>query len=193
MENVLIVSSSKTAAQSLASFFSDTFGCTPKATESAYQAINLLEKDSSVEIAVINSPLMDGSGVELAEHIVSDTLAYCILVMKRENAEKIEERAEKNGIIVVGKPFSRELFYKIVRTIDITIGRSYKLYQETLRLENKINEIKTIDKAKFMLMQYKEMTEAEAHTYIEQCAMNKRKKKNIVALEIIDKINEQYL
>ena len=37
------------------------------------------------------------------------------------------------------------------------------------------------------------MTEAEAHAYLEQYAMNKRKKKSIAALELIDRINEQYL
>ena len=193
MENVLIISSSKAAAQSLAAFFKDTFSCTPKAVESAYQAASIIEKDPTVELTVINSPLMDGSGVELAEHIVSDTVSCCILIIKRENAEKISERAEKNGIIVLGKPFSKELIYHLVRTVDITLKRSYKLYQETIRLEQKITEIKTIDKAKFMLMQYKGMTEADAHAYLEQYAMNKRKKKNIAALEIIDKINEQYL
>ena len=44
-----------------------------------------------------------------------------------------------------------------------------------------------------MLMQYKGMTEEEAHDYVEQYAMNKRKKKSIAALELIDRLNEQYL
>ncbi|MBR1592023.1 MAG: ANTAR domain-containing protein [Ruminococcus sp.] len=193
MENVLIVSSSKTALQSLASFFKENFSCVPKAAESAYQAEGFLEKDPSLELVVINSPLMDDTGIELAEHIVSDTLSCCILMIKRENAEKFSERAEKSGIIVIGKPFGRDLIYQLVRTVDISLKRSQKLYLETIRLENKITEIKTIDKAKFMLMQYKEMTEAQAHSYLEQYAMNKRRKKNIAALEIIDKINEQYL
>ena len=44
-----------------------------------------------------------------------------------------------------------------------------------------------------MLMQYRDMTEDEAHSYVEQYAMNKRKKKSIAALEIIDKLSEKYL
>jgi response regulator NasT len=93
----------------------------------------------------------------------------------------------------VGKPFSRTLLYQLVKTIDIAVNRSLKLYSENLRLEKKISEIQTIDKAKFMLMQYKGMTEEEAHAYVEQYAMNKRKKKSIAALAIIDKLSEQYL
>lgn len=62
-----------------------------------------------------------------------------------------------------------------------------------MRLEERIGEIKVIDKAKFMLMEYKNMTENEAHYYLGQYAMTKRKKKSVVASEIIDKLSEYYL
>lgn len=193
MEKVLVISSNVSASQALVSFFRDSFRCTPKVVESAYQARTFLDKDPSVELAVINSPLMDGSGLELAEYIVEKTASNCIFMIKEEQAEKIGERAEKMGVIIVGKPFSRTLLYQLVKTLDIAINRSLKLYQENIRLEEKIREIQAIDKAKFMLMEFKGMTEDEAHSYLEQYAMNKRKKKSIAALEMIDKLNEQYL
>lgn len=193
MEKVLVISSSKSASEALVGFIRDSFRCVPKLAESAYQAKTYLDTDPSIELAVINSPLMDESGFELAEYIIEKTAANCIFMIKEENAEKISGSAEKSGIIVVGKPFSRTLLYQLVKTVDIAVNRSLKLYRENLRLEQKISEIQTVDKAKFMLMQYRGMTEAEAHAYLEQYAMNKRKKKSIAALEIIDKINEQYL
>ncbi|MBQ3855706.1 MAG: ANTAR domain-containing protein, partial [Ruminococcus sp.] len=91
------------------------------------------------------------------------------------------------------KPFSRSELYQLIKTVDIAVTRSLKLFHENLRLEQKITEIQTVDKAKFMLMEFKGMTEDEAHSYLEQYAMNKRKKKSIAALEMIDKLNEQYL
>ncbi|MBP3249140.1 MAG: ANTAR domain-containing protein [Ruminococcus sp.] len=193
MEKVLVISSNVSASQALVSFFRDSFRCTPKVVESAYQARTFLDTNPSVELAVINSPLMDGSGLELAEYIVEKTASNCIFMIKEEQAEKIGERAEKMGVIIVGKPFSRTLLYQLVKTLDIAINRSLKLYQENIRLEEKIREIQAIDKAKFMLMEFKGMTEDEAHSYLEQYAMNKRKKKSIAALEMIDKLNEQYL
>jgi len=193
LEKVLVISSNVSASQALVSFFRDSFRCTPKVVESAYQARTFLDSDPSVELAVINSPLMDGSGLELAEYIVEKTASNCIFMIKEEQAEKIGERAEKMGVIIVGKPFSRTLLYQLVKTLDIAINRSLKLYQENIRLEEKIREIQAIDKAKFMLMEFKGMTEDEAHSYLEQYAMNKRKKKSIAALEMIDKLNEQYL
>ena len=193
MEKILVVSSNKSVSETLAAFFRESFRCTPKLAESAYQAKNYIESEVSIELVMINSPLMDESGLELAEYITENTSANCVLLIKSEVAEKISDRAEKGNIIVVGKTFNRTLLYQIVKTIEIAVNRSLKLYHDNLRLEEKIAEIQSIDKAKFMLMEYKEMTEEEAHAYLEQYAMNKRKKKSLAALSIIDKLSEQYL
>lgn len=193
MEKVLVISSNKSASEALVKFLRDSFGCKPILVESAYQAKSYFDSDPSIELTVINSPLMDESGFELAEYIIEKTAANCIFMIKEDQAEKVNGRAEKIGVIVVGKPFSRTLLYQLIKTIDIAVNRSLKLYHENIRLEEKLNEIQTIDKAKFMLMEYKGMTEQEAHSYLEQYAMNKRKKKSIAALAIIDKLSEQYL
>lgn len=193
MENVLIISSNKNAAETLSEFIRESFQCSVKAVETAYQARIYLDKNKMTELAVINSPLMDESGEELAEYIIQNSVAGCILLGKSERIEKISEKAEKCGIILISKPFNRTLLYQLIKTVDISVRRSWKLYEETIRLEQKIDEIKTVDKAKFLLMEYRGMTEEKAHNYLEQYAMNKRKKKSIAALEIIDKINEQYL
>lgn len=193
MEKILVVSSNKNATETLLDFLRGSFKCSPKIVESAYQAKTHLESNLLTELVMINSPLMDESGVEFAEYVTENTTANCILLIKSETAEKISERAEKAGVIIVGKPFSRTILYQIVRTVDIAVNRSAELYLRNARLEEKINEIQSIDKAKFMLMEYKGMTESEAHAYIEQYAMNKRKKKSIAALAIIDKLSEQYL
>jgi len=193
LENVLIISSNHNSEEVLSEFISESFNCVPKTAESAFRARQILESSPETELVIINAPLSEGSALELAEYIVENTIANCIIIIKQEKAEKIIERAEKNGIIVLGRPFSRNVLYQLIRTVEIAVKRSWKLYQETVRLEEQISEIKTIDKAKFMLMEYREMTEEQAHSYLEQYAMNKRKKKNIAALEIIDKISEQYL
>lgn len=193
MENVLIVSGNKSAAETLSRFIRESFQCSVRAVESGYQAKSIFSSDTALDLVVINTPLIDESGIDLAEFITENTAAGCILIIKPENAEKTSERAEKSGVIVMLRPVNRGLLYQLVKTADIALRRSLKLYQEKQRLERRIEEIKTIDKAKFMLMEYKSMTEAEAHEYLEKYAMNKRKKKYIAALELIDRIHEQYM
>lgn len=193
MEKVLIISSNKNSAEALAGFIRESFHCSVRAVESGYQAKSLFGSDPSLDLALINTPLMDESGMELAEYITENTTANCIMLIKAENEPKVADRAEKSGVIVMLRPINRGLLYQLVKTIDIAVRRSFRIYQEKARLERRIDEIKTIDKAKFMLMEYRGMTEAKAHEYLEQYAMNKRKKKYIAALELIDKITEQYL
>lgn len=193
MENVLIVSSNKVASETLFNFIKDSFRCEVRTAETSYQAKNIVDSVPSIELAVINSPLSDESGAGLAEYIMENTSANCILIIKADLAEKHMERFDRSGIIVISKPFNKTMLYQMIKTVDIAIRRSWQLYEETVRLEKKIEEIRTVDKAKFMLMQYRGMTEAAAHEYLEQYAMNKRKKKSIAALEIMDKLSEEYL
>lgn len=192
MENVLIISSSRNFTQQLAGFIRDSFNSSVRAVETAYQARSIIDGSSpGFDLAVINVPLADESGVELAEFIAESTMAGCIVMVKAEKAEMLSERLEKSGVPVASKPFSKSVFYQLVSTVEISLRRSRSLYEKALRLEEKIEEIKTIDKAKFMLMEHRCMTEDEAHAYVEHYAMNKRKKKTMAALEIIDKIAEQ--
>ena len=190
MENVLIVSSNKNAADILTKFLNDSFRCSVRTVATASDARGIVSGNQSWELVMINIPLSDERGTDLAEYITENTAAGCIVMIKTESAEKLMEWADRCNIIVASKPFSRQVLYQIVKAVEMSVRRTWNLYQETVRLERQISEIRLIDKAKFLLMQYKNMTEDEAHSYIEQYAMKKRKKKVIAASEIIDKINE---
>lgn len=193
MEKILVVSSDQKTSEILVNILRDSFRILPKVVESAYQAKMRLESNCDYELVIINTPLMDEVGINFAQNIIEKTAANCILLVKQEIAEKISESAEKLGIILIGKPFNNKMLYQVIKTISIAVNRSLKLYHEKMRLEEQIGEIKVIDKAKFMLMEYKNMTENEAHYYLGQYAMTKRKKRSIVASEIIDKLSEYYL
>lgn len=193
MEKILVVSSDQKTSEILVNILRDSFRILPKVVESAYQAKTRLESNCDYELVIINTPLMDEIGVDFAKNVIEKTAANCILLLNQEIAEKISEPAEKLGIILIGKPFNKTMLYQVIKTVNIAVNRSLKLYRENMRLGEKIGEIKVIDKAKFMLMEYKNMTENEAHYYLGQYAMTKRKKKSIVASEIIDKLSEYYL
>lgn len=194
MENVLIISSSRSFTEQLAGFIRDSFNSSVRAVETAYQARSILDDSSPpFDLAVINVPLSDESGVELAEFIAESTLTGCIVMARSEKAEMLSERLEKSGVPVAPKPFSKSVFYQLVKTVEVALHRSQRLYEKTLQLEGKIEEIQTVDKAKFLLMEHRGMTESEAHLYVEHYAMNKRKKKKLAAMEIIDGIMERHL
>lgn len=193
MEKVIVISSAGTAADTLSLFLKECFGCKVTIADSARQAREILSGSRDFELVLINSPLVDETGIELAEYAAEITAASCMVLIKSENYEKVSPRADRGDIILVAKPFSRQVLYQVVKAVNTALRRSYAMYEETVRLERKIDEIKIIDMAKFRLMEFRGMTEQEAHSYLEQYAMKNRKKKSVAALEIIDKINEQYM
>ncbi|MDD6278212.1 MAG: ANTAR domain-containing protein [Oscillospiraceae bacterium] len=193
MENVIIVSGNKSASESLSDFFTESFQCNPRHAESASHAYSIFESGAEFELAVVNAPLPDESGMRLCEYISDNTSAFCMLIVKSENAARLSDFADKNNIVLVPRPFSKASLYQSVKLIEISLRRYFKLYQEAARLEQKIDEVRRIDKAKFMLMEYKKMSEQQAHSFIEKYAMNIRKKKSLAAYEIINKLTEEYM
>ncbi len=193
MEQILILSGSNGAAVSLTGFLQESFRCNVRALPSAHQAKCALESDSHIELVVINAPLIDENGIDLAKYVTQNTNSSCILLLRKEQAEQFAWLTAQYQVIVMGKPLNKPLLYQLICTLDITMRRCAGILEENRRLEQKLRDIRTIDRAKFLLMQYENMTEEAAHSYLEKYAMDKRKRKPIAAMEIIDRINEQYL
>ncbi len=57
---------------------------------------------------------------------------------------------------------------------------------ENRKLKDTISDLKLVDRAKCALIQYLNMTEADAHRFIEKQAMNKRLSKREIALQILN-------
>ena len=62
------------------------------------------------------------------------------------------------------------------------------LQKENRKLKNKIEEIRTVDRAKCLLIQFESMTESDAHRYIEKAAMDQR----VPRLQVAQEILQQY-
>lgn len=72
--------------------------------------------------------------------------------------------------------------------IKVAIAVQYKvqvLSSQTTKLKVKMEEIRVVNRAKMLLMQNLNMTEADAHRYIEKEAMDRCIKKTTVAEQVI--------
>jgi response regulator NasT len=134
---------------------------------------------------VINCPLTDEYGNELAEHISTATNSSCIMIVKAENSEQVSERMEDYGVLVVPKPLSRQLFYQSLKFINASRKRMLGLQNENIKLHKRLEEMRTVNRAKFALMQYLNFTETQAHRYLEKQAMDMRCTKLEVAMSVI--------
>lgn len=149
---------------------------------------SVLEK--SYDIVVIGAPLPDESGLELALDIASAGSAGVLIAVPPEVYDSILEKVSELGVLAVSKPVSRFTAQTAVKFLMAVQDRMTRLRQETARALEKTDEIRKIDRAKFLLMEKKHLTEDEAHRYIGKLAMDNAVTRLRVAMVIIDKYED---
>lgn len=188
MDSVLIVSGSDKSRSALADLAKLCGVSVQTGSGSGSDARRLL-LNHAYDLVIINTPLPDEYGTELAI-AASDSLCGVMMIVKAENADEISEQVEDFGIFVVEKPISRQVFFRTIRMVGVQLHRMQGLQQENRKLKNKIEEIRTVDRAKCLLIQFEGRTEAEAHRYIEKRAMDLRVSRLQVAQEILRRYEE---
>ena len=126
--------------------------------------------DGMFDLVLVNTPLPDEFGHELAQTVTHDTMADVILLAKAEIADSVAEKVEDDGVFVIPKPLSRVLFTQALRMTRAARQRLTGLQSENRRLQQRIEDIRAVDRAKCLLIECCSMTEPEAHAYIEQQA-----------------------
>ena len=134
---------------------------------------------------LINTPLSDEFGHELAVFAAGSTGAGVVLLVKAEMADEVAVRVEDAGVFVVPKPLNRALLFGAVKLAQAANRRIMGLQRQNNILQQKIDDIRLVDRAKCALIQYRLLTEPEAHKYIEREAMDSRRTRREVAQAIL--------
>ncbi len=124
------------------------------------------------DLVVINSPLPDEPGDELAVDVTDKCNASVLLVTPREEFEDVLSRVTDYGVLVTPKPSPRGRIDKAIRFLISIQNRMHILERKAAAAEEKIEELRTVNRAKLLLMEKKLMTEDEAHRYIGKQAMD---------------------
>lgn len=135
---------------------------------------------------VINSPLLDESGVELAIDAANQLNSSILLIVSGSVYMQTLERVTDYGILVIEKPLPVHRISHAVRFLTAHQTRIKELEQRVQSAEDKVQEIRLIDKAKFYLIERKHLTEDEAHRYIGKTAMNHGVSRKRAAQQILD-------
>lgn len=185
MERALIVSSNAEMSE-LADLLLriEGFGRTASAS-SGSEARRLVTNGTEPELVIINTPLPDEFGQELAEMIADTTSAGIILICGSDVADDIADRVSDSGVNVIAKPVSRELLQRTIRLIIAARVRMSGVKKENADILSRIEEMRIINRAKTTLMKYLKFTEPQAHKYIEKQAMNNRQTRLETALKIL--------
>ena len=185
MDRILIVSSNEKASAAIITLVKEAFPeCSPSMVSSGLEARRIAGQNN-YDAVIINCPLSDEYGFDVAELVCDSSMASCIMIVKNDNADVVSERMEDLGVMVIPKPLSRNLFFRTMKFINASRKRLLGLQTENLKLHKKLEEIRTINRAKLAIMQYLGFTEQQAHRYLEKQAMDLRCTKIEVALKVI--------
>ena len=146
----------------------------------------LLER--SYDIVLINTPLPDDFGTHLALDISETSGAGVLLLVKAEQYAELSARLTPSGILTVQKPTTPQLLTQALQLLCGTRERLRRMEQKTASFEEKMAEIRLVNRAKCLLIERKAMTEQEAHRWIEKQAMDRCVSRRVIAEEILETI-----
>lgn len=119
------------------------------------------------DIVIINTPLPDDFGTSLALD-VSETDGVCVLLFTRaENFSELSSVLAPHGVLTLPKPTSPELTEEVVELMCATRERLRRIEIKKSFAEERMEDIRVVNKAKWFLIEQLKMTEQEAHRYIE--------------------------
>ena len=184
MDSVLIVSNTSSTLGIISDLLNSQSFSRIVTSQHCGEARRSLIQDS-YDLIIIDSPLSDESGEDFALYAAEQTDSGIIYIIDNERLYDVSSEVEDAGVFVLPKPVSPEFFYQAVKLLIASRKRVHYLENENLKLQRKIEEIRLIDRAKCILIQYLQMTEPQAHKYIEKQAMNLRQSRVQMAESIL--------
>ena len=182
--SVLVVSSAEKFVKPMLEMLPEKmFDPIMTATDATQARRKLLE--NNFDIVIVNSPLKDEFGTRLALDICSKSSAGVLLFVKAEHYADITAKVMPYGVLTISKPTSSSMIAQSVQMLCSTRERLRIMEKKNASVEEKIEEIRIVNRAKCLLIEQLKMTESEAHRYIEKQAMDRCVTRRVIAENII--------
>ena len=182
--SVLMVSASEKFNKSTAELLPVGEFWPVKIVKSVGEARRLL-LNGHFDMVLINAPLPDEFGSKFAADLTDMSDSSVMLFVKSELFDELYFKMTDQGVVLISKPTTRQMVTQNLRVLCATRERLVKLQEKQQTVEQRMEEIRIINRAKWKLIDSRGMTENEAHKYIEKRAMDYRITKREVAEEIL--------
>lgn len=139
----------------------------------------------SYDFVIINAPLPDDFGTRLAIDAAGKPGTVVLLLVRSELYEEINAKVTPQGVFTLSKPIPAQLLQQSLRWMASARERLRKLEQKATTIEEKMEEIRLVNRAKWILIEQLKMTEEDAHHHIEKQAMDRCVSRREIALGII--------
>ena len=182
--SVLLVSASEKMNQAIAALLPVTDYWPVTVVKSVNEARRKL-LEGPYDLIMINAPLPDSSGVRFSMDVCSDSEAGVLLLVKQDQYEDIYYKVLPYGVVTLSKPTNRQMVSQNLRVLCAMRERLRQMKSRQATVEEKIAEIRLINRAKWLLIERRHMTEPDAHRYITEKAMEQKRTKREIAETIL--------
>lgn len=182
--SVLVVSASESFNASLSPLLPDS-KFSPVRYENSVSSAKRATLERAYDFVIINSPLPDDTGLRFAIDLCGLKTTAVLLMVRSELYGSTYDKVAEHGVYILSRPTSKSMVSFAMDWLITTRERLKKFEQKTLSTEEKMQEIRIVNHAKWLLIDNLKMTEADAHRYIERQAMNRCISKREVAEEIV--------
>ncbi len=182
--SVLVVSAAEKMNTALAALLPESH-YQPVKEVSSVAAARRAWGERSYDYVIVNAPLPDDSGIRFAIDAANSKAAVVLLFVRPEVHDEIRERVVEYGIFTLAKPLSRPFLLLALDWMASAREGLRLLEKKTLSVEEKMEEIRVVNRAKWLLISELRMDEPQAHRYIEKQAMDRCIPRREVAEEII--------
>ena len=183
---VLVVSASEKFNDTLRGLFADQ-NYDPLYFAGSLASAKRYLVENSIDIVIVTSPLPDDMGTRLAIDISNgkyDTV--CLFLAKSDIFDDVNTKLTDNGVFCLSKPIVPSTLMSSMNWMKAARERLRKFEKKSATLEEKMEEIRLVNRAKWLLIEKLNMSEPDAHRYIEKQAMDRCVAKRAVAESIIE-------
>lgn len=157
----------------------------PIRIETSVNAARRALSDRDYDFIIINSPLPDDAGIRFAIDLSGLKTSVALLMVRSDIYNSMYSKVAEYGVYVLPKPTSKPIVSQAIDWMIATRERLKKFQKKTMSTEEKMQEIRLVNRAKWILIEHLKMPEADAHRYIEKKAMDNCTSKREIAEEII--------
>jgi AmiR/NasT family two-component response regulator len=152
-----------------------------------------LARQHRPDLLILDIKMPGLDGLSAARDINSERKSAILILTAFSQRNLIEEARDAGALAYLVKPFQQE---ELLPAIEVALGRfaemqaleaeNASLTEDKRSLEEQLETRRWVDRAKGKLMDSKGLTEAEAFSFIQQSAMNRRTTMREVAKLVVD-------
>lgn len=158
--------------------------------ETVQEARRAVEREK-IALMVIFSPLKDEEEIPRLFDMAERRGIAAGYIVGREIYGETAYRLEGRNVFVVAYPLQMDQVLQLVSFLHQVQKRFWLVLSEQERLQRQVQDIQIVCRVKCLLVEKREMTEEEAHHFIEQEAMNNGLSKREAALKILKELQQE--